>query len=108
MNHPYDLFWLLIIHGYGYIQRYLHHLGEGSLPLHSGDLHALENMIGNDIALGIAMVLVEIFINITFQVRSHLAWSYIPLIILVLTGLFFIVVAIVKPFREALSKIFFI
>ena len=60
------------------------------------------------IALGIAMVLVEIFVNITFQVRSHLAWSYIPLIILVLTGLFFIVVAIVKPFREALSKIFFI
>ena len=63
---------------------------------------------GSFILLGIAMVVMEILINITFDIKNYLVWSYIPLIILALTGLFFIVVAIVKPFREALYKIFFV
>ena len=63
---------------------------------------------GSFILLGIAMVVMEILINITFNIKNYLVWSYIPLIILALTGLFFIVVAIVKPFREALYKIFFV
>ncbi|MBQ9791037.1 MAG: zinc ribbon domain-containing protein [Clostridia bacterium] len=63
---------------------------------------------GGFIALGVAMVVMEILINITFNIRNHLVWSYAPLIVMALTGLFLIVVGIVKPFRDALYKIFFV
>lgn len=63
---------------------------------------------GGFIALGVAMIVMEILINVTFGVRNYLAWSYIPLIVLALTGMFLIVVGIVKPFRDALYKIFFV
>ena len=63
---------------------------------------------GGFIALGVAMIVMEILINVTFSVRNYLAWSYIPLIVLALTGMFLIVVGIVKPFRDALYKIFFV
>ena len=63
---------------------------------------------GAVILLGISMVGMEILMNITFGIRGHLVWSYIPLVVMALIGIFFIIVAIVKPFREALSKIFFV
>lgn len=60
------------------------------------------------IATGLFTVLIEILANITFSLRDTLIWSAYPLIAFFIIGMMLIIVAIVKPFRESLHKMFFI
>lgn len=60
------------------------------------------------IATGLFTVLIEILSNITFSLRNYLIWSAYPLIAFFIIGIMLIIVAIVKPFRESLYKMFFI
>ena len=61
------------------------------------------------IATGAWTMLLEFFLRLTFDVdHIHIAWSLYPAIVLALFGLMLIVIAIVKPIRESLRKIFFI
>lgn len=60
------------------------------------------------IATGLFMSLVEFLVNITFFPDNGIVWSHYPLIFLSLVGIMLIIVAIVKPFRESLHKMFFI
>ena len=59
-------------------------------------------------ALGGACMLIELFINVTFGVRTFLLWSIYPAAALGIIGIAFIVLAVCKPMRESLSKKFFI
>lgn len=63
---------------------------------------------GMSIALGIYSVFVELFIHLNFYVHDTLVWSIYPAITLCLIGIMLIVIAIVRPFRESLKKIFMI
>ncbi len=63
---------------------------------------------GGSIAIGVWSVLIDWDIRATFGVSPAFMWSLAPLIVLSLVGALFIVVAIVRPFREGLRKIFFI
>lgn len=58
--------------------------------------------------LGIAafMPVMEFLASVTFSKYRHLMWSIYPLIALGLIGIMLIVIAIVKPFRESLCRIF--
>ena len=59
-------------------------------------------------SLGGACMLIEMFINITFGIRSYLIWSPYPAGALGLIGGAFILLAVCKPVRESLGKKFFI
>lgn len=48
----------------------------------------------------------ELLSNLTFGEYDYLRWSYYPLIALSLIGIMLIVIAIVKPLRESLCRIF--
>jgi hypothetical protein len=63
---------------------------------------------GGSIAIGIWTVLIDWDIRATFGVNPSFMWSLAPLIALSLIGMLLIVVAIVRPFREGLRKIFFV
>lgn len=58
--------------------------------------------------LGIAafMPVMEMLANVTFGVSRYLLWSIYPLIAFGLIGIMLIVIAIVKPLRESLCRIF--
>ena len=59
--------------------------------------------------MGIWVTLLEFFLRLTFDVdHIHIAWSLYPLIVLALLGMMLIVIAIVKPLKESLRRIFFI
>ena len=59
--------------------------------------------------MGVWTVLVEFFLRLTFEVEhGHIVWSQYPLIVLSLLGMMLIVIAIVKPLKESLRKIFFV
>jgi hypothetical protein len=59
--------------------------------------------------MGVWTVLVEFFLRLTFEVEHvHIVWSQYPLIVLALLGMMLIVIAIVKPLKESLRKIFFV
>lgn len=60
------------------------------------------------IALGIWCSLLELFIHITFDGLDLVYWSIYPLMTLTVIGLMLIVIAIVKPLKESLRKMFFI
>lgn len=60
------------------------------------------------IAFGFYLSIVEILMNLTFDLRNFLIWSYYPLIATFLIGIMLIVIAICKPMRESLKKKFFI
>ncbi|MFA5561908.1 MAG: hypothetical protein WDA00_04635 [Eubacteriales bacterium] len=60
------------------------------------------------IAIGLFTVLLEGLINRTFQIRETLVWSLYPLASCLLVGVALVVVALCKPLREALHKIFFV
>lgn len=60
---------------------------------------------GAIIAVGALCPLIELLINVTFSV-SPLGWSIYPLIALTLIGIMLFIIAIVKPFRESLCRIF--
>jgi hypothetical protein len=57
------------------------------------------------IGAGLFFPVIETLAIITFQMRPML-WSLYPLIALFLIGIMLIVIAIVKPFRESLCRIF--
>lgn len=60
------------------------------------------------IALGMWTVLLELDIRTTFDVSTPFFWSLAPLTILSIIGVMLIVVAVVKPLKESLRRIFFI
>ena len=64
-------------------------------------------MGGGLIAMGAFSVYLEFFIWYTFQPDKFFFWSLYPLIAFVVLGLMLITVAIVKPFKESLRKIFY-
>ena len=52
------------------------------------------------------MPVLEMLANHTFDGYDHMRWSVYPLVALGLIGIMLIVIAIVKPFRESLCRIF--
>lgn len=61
---------------------------------------------GASIAVGLYTCLVELLVNLTFEPNLGFLWSPYPAISLSLIGAMFIVIAIVKPLRESLLRIF--
>ena len=61
---------------------------------------------GASIAVGVFSVLIEYLIHLNFSPVHRLYWSIFPLISLFLIGMMLIIIAIVRPFRESLKKIF--
>lgn len=59
-------------------------------------------------ALGGSCMLIELFLNITFKLRSILLWSPYPAIVCFVIGSVFVVIATCKPMRETLEKRLFI
>ncbi|MBQ9131361.1 MAG: hypothetical protein IJX62_02665 [Clostridia bacterium] len=60
------------------------------------------------IALGGWTMLIELFIYLTFHYKAMVAWSLCSCVTLFLFGMMLIVIAIVKPLKESLRRIFFI
>lgn len=60
------------------------------------------------VSLGGAILLTEMFINITFSLRSFLLWSPYPAAVCGFISIILIVIAICKPMRESLEKKLFI
>ena len=69
---------------------------------------ALYTVGGMLIALGIWTVLLEFDIRTTFNVYTPFYWSLAPLTVLSVIGITLIVIAIVKPLKESLRRIFYI
>ena len=63
---------------------------------------------GGIIALGVWTVLIEWLIYVTFGVKSPVIWSSCSGTSLLLFGMMLIVIAIVKPLKESLRRIFFV
>jgi hypothetical protein len=63
---------------------------------------------GTLIAMGVWTVLLEYDIRTTFGVSTPFYWSLAPLTLLSVVGIMLIVIAIVKPLKESLRRIFFI
>lgn len=63
---------------------------------------------GSMIAFGGFTVLIDHLVNITFHTGRGLFWSWYPLTVFAVLGLFLIFVAICRPVRESLKKKFFI
>lgn len=63
---------------------------------------------GTLIAVGLWTVLLELDIRISFGVYTPFYWSLAPLTLLSVVGVMLIVIAIVKPLKESLRRIFFI
>lgn len=70
-----------------------------------GCLYTIGGML---IALGMWTVLLEFDIRNTFGVNTPFYWSLAPLTVLSVVGIMLIVIAIVKPLKESLRRIFFI
>lgn len=70
-----------------------------------GKLYTVGGML---IALGIWTVLLEYDIRTTFNVATPFYWSLAPLTVFSLIGIMLIVIAIVKPLKESMRRIFFI
>ncbi len=58
------------------------------------------------IAAAACMPVMEMLSNITFSTRDHLLWCYYPTVALGLIGIMLIIIALVKPFRESIKRIF--
>lgn len=61
---------------------------------------------GTLIAAGLFSILLERLANITFGLPDLTVWGLYPAIALSLIGLMLIIIAVVKPFRESLCRIF--
>ncbi len=61
---------------------------------------------GAFILFGFFMPILELLLHWNFGIHDSLRWSFYPFAALVLLGIMLIVIAIVKPFRESLRKIF--
>ncbi len=60
------------------------------------------------IALGAWILLIEFLITVTFDAVKVSLWSLYPCITLAVIGIMLIIIAIVKPFKESLAKMFYI
>ena len=58
------------------------------------------------IATGLFSMVVEQLANVTFGLPGAIVWGLYPAIALTLLGLMLIIIAVVKPFRESLCRIF--
>ena len=76
----------------------LRYVGHGKLYVFGGGL----------ISLGLFCVLLEMLIKSAFGAKSEFIWSLTPLTLLFILGMLLIIIAIVKPFKESLRKIFFV
>ena len=74
-----------------------------SYYLHRGYLYIWG---GAFILLGFFMPILEWLLHANFGIHESMRWCFYPFIALVLIGIMLIVIAIVKPFRESLRKIF--
>lgn len=63
---------------------------------------------GASMALGVIMIFVEFFINLTFKLRDTFIWSFYPTVAFTLIGAMLLTIAICRPLRESLHKKFFI
>ncbi len=63
---------------------------------------------GGLIALGLWTVAIEHLIHVVFGIRSPVVWSSCSFSTLFLFGMMLIIIAIVKPLRESLRRIFFV
>ena len=61
---------------------------------------------GAFILFGFFMPTLELLIHLNFSIQGGFHWSFYPFSAFVLLGIMLIVIAIVKPFRESLRKIF--
>lgn len=75
-----------------------HYLRRGRLYIWGGAL----------IAAGAHCVLIEWLLVRTFATQPMFLWSPYPATTLILVGIMLIIVAIVKPFRESLRRVFFL
>ena len=57
-------------------------------------------------ACGLMSVMIEWLIHVTFPMPAHHMWSIYPAIAFGLLGLMLIIIAIVRPLRESLARIF--
>lgn len=71
--------------------------------LHTGRLYIFGGAL---IATGFLTVLIELLLYKTFVSYDKVFWSFYPLIALFLLGMMLIIIAIVKPWKESLKKIF--
>lgn len=76
----------------------VHYLRRGYLYIFGGGL----------IALGAWTMLIELFLHLTFELPGHVIWSPYPCATFVVCGIMLIIIAIVKPFRESLRRIFYV
>ena len=58
------------------------------------------------VLFGVFMPVLEYLLHLNFAIRGGFHWCFYPFAALVLLGIMLIVIAIVKPFRESLRKIF--
>ncbi len=68
----------------------------------------LYTMGGAFIALGLSTVLLEYLICTTFIGSVYFIWSYYPVSVFIFLGMMLLLVAICKPLRRSLERIFFI
>ena len=76
----------------------LHYVKKGWLYIIGGML----------ISLGIWSVLLEYDIRTSFNTWTPFYWSVAPLTVLSIAGIMLIVIALVKPFKESMRRIFYI
>lgn len=76
----------------------IRYVGHGKLYVFGGGL----------IALGAVCVLIEVLIANVFGVKTDFIWSLAPLTLFFILGMLLIIIAIVKPFKESLRRIFFV
>ena len=63
---------------------------------------------GAFIAVGAWTILVELLTRYTFGYNAHFYWSVTSLGVCFIFGMLMIIIAIVKPFKESLRKIFYV
>ena len=61
---------------------------------------------GAFIGMAFLSVLIEVLIHFNFGIHDRLIWAIYPFIALFLIGIMLLVIAIVRPLRESLKKIF--
>ena len=76
----------------------IHYLRRGKLYIFGGSF----------IVLGMWTMLIEFFIYLTFGFKSAVDWSVCSCATLFIVGMTLIIIAIVKPLKESLHKIFYI
>jgi hypothetical protein len=83
-------------------------LSAATAVLHYVKKGRLYTVGGTLIALGLWTVLLEFDIRTTFGVDTPFWWSTAPLTVFSIIGIMLIVIAIVKPLKESLRRIFFV